>query len=698
MRTGLAKKLDFPRIHYNLWIPAFLIGLTALAAQWSAFGVAFIELEDYRTMFASSQGRNWQSWTQLFSPDYFEVFASGFYRPLRTLFYWAGWQLFGAHILAYHLFKLFSISAIAFMVYLLALDLSLGKTTASTAAILFASHPWHSQSMLRLSHVDDIFMTFFCLSAFWAYLQLRKENMNKISFRTLLIVSYVLALAAKETAIALPGLIVMCDILFRPSDLKKCPPWKDYSALLGITGIYLFGILFWIGSGQPYYKVGFLGAIPFWESFMRLFSHILTLSEHWLGSAQHGRLLQTVFFWGAAMVCCISLRDRRNFVLFCAGWIVFSLLPAINIAPFPKVAEYMTFQAHSTRFFILPGVAFCWLAADLLKKCAFLPLGRIWAPVLAAYLIFLNINASHAAINGYDVPFLEGIRSRQFAHRDDIFSEPSFVAALVSLPLISKKDPQIYSDIKKAVSRSLPGHQGPTILDFFTDISIYERPTENLHVLEVLSIVGFKRFHIRLASLSMARKALQQSCEHLLQENWNKAATEFKRALELNPAYVRSFWPHKFSRTNLQLKALCDRQPSSDVTSWYAKQIHQSYELKDQGVQLFMSADIPGALSKFQRALDHNPDNVPALLSLGAALVSLDRLGEALECYDRILRLKLDESDVHADTLAARANVWRRLGSLENAKKDIRAALQVATQSWNWRGSWEQFLRDNPAP
>ena len=648
-------------------------------------------MESFYEMFSASEGRNWQSWAQLFSPAYFDLSPSSVYRPLPTIFYWASWKLFRTHIWIYQLIKVLSVSGIAWLVYLLARKFRLGKFWSLAAAMIYACHPFHAEEMLQISHVDDIFMTFFCLLAFGAHVQRWKSKFTKILWLGIFASSYILALASKETAVVLPCLMLVFDCFLSLGGVRKKMPWERYCIVLAITGVYLLSLILWIGNAGFYGKIGFVWESPPWKPAFRLFSYIAILFEPVFWNADNPHWLAPAIVMAVVMLGSQLLGRNRKRALFFWAWIVLGLLPLINIAPFPRMSWYLSDQAHPTRYLILPGIAFCWLIADLLKRCGTLPLGRVWAPVLACLLIFANIESSHAAAHQYKKTFLNATQFSHFTEQQmDSLRDSPFLNVLPSLPLMLKSDLQSYLKFEQAVRQSLPGHRGPTIVDFFSDERIYKETSKSLHVLAALLEQGFKGFHHRLTNIYSAQESLYRSCGHVKQNDWGLAVSEFKRALELCPGYVQSHLARNPSDIRLKnpgaakdlLQKLCGSTSFTSITLWYSERIQQSNELKDAGVERFLAGNVKEAMDKFHAALDFHPENIQALLSLGASLALLNRLNEALDCYDKVIRIRPQRMDVLTDALGARARVWMRLGLPEKAEKDIADAHHLASSSW----------------
>lgn len=95
------------------------------------------------------------------------------YRPVRSLIYLAMYQAFGSQLWAYHAFSLIVHLAVTFLVYALSLKIFKSKALALVAALLFATHPIHTDAITFMASSFDIVGIVFMLASFWFYLKAR---------------------------------------------------------------------------------------------------------------------------------------------------------------------------------------------------------------------------------------------------------------------------------------------------------------------------------------------------------------------------------------------------------------------------------------------------------------------------------------------------------------------------------------------
>ncbi len=92
------------------------------------------------------------------------------------------------------------------------------------------------------------------------------------------------------------------------------------------------------------------------------------------------------------------------------------------------------------------------------------------------------------------------------------------------------------------------------------------------------------------------------------------------------------------------------------------------------------------ALADYERTLALQPNSIDALIGRGAALSQIDRLPEALGCYDQAIALG---GDGETRGLAARGAALAEVGETEEARQTLRRATESGVNSG---GAWQSFV------
>jgi len=171
----------------------------------------------------------------------FSSFHMGNYHPLTTLTYALEYHFFGLNARYYHFNNLVLHLLNVFFVFVL-VGLLFGRNNmALIAALLFAIHPMHVESVGWISERKDVLYALFFLLSLIMYLKY-SEN-NQIKFYALSILFFLFSLLSKSAAVSLPMVLVAC-LFFRESGngfaLKKYVllfPFFALSLLFGIIAL-----------------------------------------------------------------------------------------------------------------------------------------------------------------------------------------------------------------------------------------------------------------------------------------------------------------------------------------------------------------------------------------------------------------------------------------------------------------------------
>lgn len=134
------------------------------------------------------------------------------YRPVRTLFFFLFFRLFGLWAPGWHFTSLLAHALDVCLIYLLCRRLGAGFEGSYFAAFLFAAHPAVVESVHAVSFDADLIGLAFVLGSIFAYLDFR-EKRKKGSY-AISIGLYLLGCFTKETACVLPAFILLHDLCF----------------------------------------------------------------------------------------------------------------------------------------------------------------------------------------------------------------------------------------------------------------------------------------------------------------------------------------------------------------------------------------------------------------------------------------------------------------------------------------------------
>lgn len=145
-----------------------------------------------------------------------------FYRPVSSFSYSIDNVIWGLDPFGFQLSNVLMHMLTSILVFVLMRELS-GRNTLFSwlSAALFAAHPVLIESVPAIDRRHDILATFFLLASLIAFLMGRSNTTRPRFLLGLSVLSYLIALGAKETAIVLPGLIFCYALVFETGDVRN---------------------------------------------------------------------------------------------------------------------------------------------------------------------------------------------------------------------------------------------------------------------------------------------------------------------------------------------------------------------------------------------------------------------------------------------------------------------------------------------
>lgn len=145
---------------------------------------------------------------KLFTQNYFHtIVADGIYRPLSSLSFAFNYLLHGEHTFGYHLFNTLLHFVNAALLYRLTLQVTKREFLALANALIFVVHPVRVEAISFISGRPEALAALFILIAVGVYL----KDSSKLSSIAAIAGLLALALFSKESAICLPGILLLLD-------------------------------------------------------------------------------------------------------------------------------------------------------------------------------------------------------------------------------------------------------------------------------------------------------------------------------------------------------------------------------------------------------------------------------------------------------------------------------------------------------
>lgn len=187
-----------------------LVLIACLLPYWNALDNGFT-YDDHYVVAGNDLVRSLDV-VRIFGSPFWEGFttagAGTYYRPLTILTYAIDHALAGLRPGFFHLTNLILHAAASMLVLLLTRRLVRSDRAALAAGLIFAVHPVHTEAVSSIAGRSDILVTLFGTAALLCHLS------RRALLRAAVAPLVLLALCSKEIALVVPGLLVVCDLVW----------------------------------------------------------------------------------------------------------------------------------------------------------------------------------------------------------------------------------------------------------------------------------------------------------------------------------------------------------------------------------------------------------------------------------------------------------------------------------------------------
>jgi Flp pilus assembly protein TadD len=381
-------------------LPFFLV----IIAYLGTLGFQFV-YDDPAQVLHNSLLRSWSNVPGFFTHDVWSFNQvsgappTNYYRPVFMIWLLINYTLFGSHAWCWHLSTLGVHVLVTFLVYKLALELSHDRITALFSAAIFGLHPVHIEAVAWISGVTESLVAAPFVASLLLHIKARSRTSGPATsnrattqvFRTASLAFCLVALFSKETAIVLPALILLYEIVLAEpvrasgetsrawylSSLRAAQATGPYLVMAAVYLAIRFVVL--KGFGRSVFPLKLATIVLTWPSVIWFYIKLLvwpfglsafydTPYVHNLGFRSFIMPLLLSILVCAGVLCYLArlcpLESRRS-MIFCTGLMVLPILPLLNLSIFIE-GEI----AHD-RYLYLPSIGFCILAGSAIRRLPF---------------------------------------------------------------------------------------------------------------------------------------------------------------------------------------------------------------------------------------------------------------------------------------------------------------------------------------
>lgn len=640
-----------------LWGLAIMVFAT-LAIYSPAFKAGFIwDDDDYVTRNETLRslnglGRIW-----------FDLGATPQYYPLVHTSFWMEYHLWGLHPSGYHIVNIIIHILNALLIWLILKKLDL--RAAWFAAMIFALHPVHVESVAWITERKNTLSGFFYLSSLWAYLHFagfngtepyssqetgdKSRNVLKIRFYALSLILYLCALLSKTVVASLPAAILV--ILWWKKnkmgmrDILPLVPFFAFGAILGFVTVWMERSH--VGASGAEWNLSFLDrcliagrSLWFYAGKIVVPLNLSFIYPRWEISSRAA--WQYIFPLGIIAALVVLFLKRRKIgkgALVAVLFFMLTLFPALgffNIYP-------MLFSFVADHFQYLASIGLIALIAALLNGIF---AGWSENPKYGIYgviLLILGVLTWRQTLIYQDAETL---------WCDTLKKNPSSWMPHQNLGMILAAQGKLEDAI----------HHYKTSLDLKPD-----DPVSRYNMGSVLDENGAYEEAVREYKEAIRLKPdfpdaySNLGADWIILGNLEEAGKNLKKALELHPGHFKAL-------DNMGV-LLSKQGRIDDAIEYYQKAIaidpnyYQAYY--NLGVAYIRKNDPEKAIGYYLKAVEVNPVFVQAYYNLGLTLVSLNEIDGAIAAFSRIV--EIDPNNQEA---------WRLLKQIRQQREKEDVGLQ----------------------
>ena len=307
--------------------------------------------------------------------------VGAYYRPLFNIALIINNHLFGTDPHGWHLVSVILHLAVTLGVYVLARRWKLSTEAAAAAALLFALHPLHVESVAWASGLPDPLAGVGLVGSLLLYEQYRAESERRAWLLAASVAAVLAAMCAKETAIAFPVFIGIRELLDGTPDesatarfvrsVRRALPFAAASLVyLGVR----FAVLGFISKTEPkavaVTSANVAFTIPsvlvhYLRTLLWPYPLAITYDVTYVDAASDPRFWASALAIVAALVGAVVLAGRSQVGQRGLAWLILFLAPVLNLKAFNPQESIV----HD-RYLYIPSIGFCLLAALALEWIA----------------------------------------------------------------------------------------------------------------------------------------------------------------------------------------------------------------------------------------------------------------------------------------------------------------------------------------
>ena len=363
-----------------IFIPILIILLVSFAVYFNALSGDFV-YDDKDQVINNPWIRDIVNMPTIFSKSVLSFQSvhstSNYYRPLMHIIFMLNYYIFGLKPWGFHLVNVIFHCGVSVLVFLIIGRFLTEHRVTKTlvylspsfiAAILFATHPIHTEAVTWIAGLPDVAFTFFYLISFYLYMLFRDGAKRCYP---LSILSFSMAILFKEPALTLPIILIVYDYLMKKMDDTLPSGIKRYIPYVVVSGIYLLVRHNALGNFAPMKSYTELSTYQLIINIFPLFREYLTSllwpfnlnfwpTFHPIYSIVEVKGIISLVVTGIFLIAVVAAYRKNRLLFFGLLLLVIPLLPTFYI-------KGISGKPFAERYLYLPSVGFVLLLAIVLS-------------------------------------------------------------------------------------------------------------------------------------------------------------------------------------------------------------------------------------------------------------------------------------------------------------------------------------------
>jgi tetratricopeptide (TPR) repeat protein len=516
---------------------------------------------------------------------------------------------------------------------------------ASFAALVFAIHPMHVESVAWISERKDVLYTFFFISALISYLFYLLKR--KIGYYVLTLLLAVCSMASKPAAIIFPLVLLLIDYYRSQkinvrSLLMKLPYFLAAAFFLYMT---------WIAQTHDTMLEKELRTDNHFQNFLFAWYGFLVyiikffVPFHLAAFHPYPEPPGLLVYLAPVGVIAISvaiyfLKTQRRLLLFGMGFFLINLILVLQFISVGSAmyAERYTYVSYLGLLFILGMMVFEKTSVDI-KRYAWIIIGLL--SLSFTYFAHERVKVWHNAetlwadeIEKYPTSY------KGYLNRGSYYTEEGESAkAIADFTKAIKYEAGYKAYSNRAVELMKMGQTEKALADIIISLKLNNTQVEA---------------YITRAQI------------YNTEGRFDEALVDASKSISIKPTYEGFFTRAAiYKAKKMYDESLADYTTASTLSNDVSVFVNR-------GNVYYTKGDYEKAIADYNKVLQQNPDDVNALSNRGSAYYQLNRIDEALSDYSRAITLRPSESRFYV----SRSYMYDKKGNKASALRDAQTAMK----------------------